>query len=59
MRRIGGTLVSECPTCGWPDSDVHEVLSRHFTSEGVVTYSRCVCGEVRVRLRPYASERIL
>ncbi|MEV5751439.1 hypothetical protein AB0L00_26760 [Actinoallomurus sp. NPDC052308] len=49
--------MSECPTCGWPGSDVYEVLSRHLTSEGVVTYSRCVCGEVQVRLRPYAADR--
>ncbi|MEV5707884.1 hypothetical protein [Actinoallomurus sp. NPDC052274] len=51
--------MSECPTCGWSDSDVYEVLSRHLTSEGVVTYSRCVCGEVQVRLRPYAADRLL
>jgi hypothetical protein len=55
----GGIPVSDCPTCGWPESDVYEVLSRHFTSEGVVTYSRCVCGEIQVRLRPYASDPAL
>jgi hypothetical protein len=28
------------------------VLSRHRTSEGMVSYLRCVCGELTVRLDP-------
>jgi hypothetical protein len=27
------------------------VLSRHRTSEGVVTYARCTCGELQIWLR--------
>ncbi len=30
------------------------MLSRHLTSEGVVTYTRCACGEVQVRVQPFA-----
>ncbi|MGW0226918.1 hypothetical protein ACWDWO_01255 [Actinopolymorpha singaporensis] len=39
-----------CPTCGWPVADLGEpggageLLSRHGTSAGTVTYVRCVCG---------------
>ncbi|WP_171064312.1 hypothetical protein [Actinomadura soli] len=29
------------------------MLSRHLTSEGVVTYTRCACGEVQVRVRRF------
>lgn len=32
---------------------MYEVLSRHLTSEGVVTYTRCACGEVQVRVQPF------
>lgn len=45
--------MTECPVCAWPESEPYEVLSRHVTSDGLVTYSRCACGEVRVRLQPY------
>jgi hypothetical protein len=45
--------VTECPVCAWPESEPYEVISRHLTSEGLVTYSRCACGEVRVGLLPY------
>ncbi|WP_067548090.1 hypothetical protein [Nocardia crassostreae] len=41
-----------CEHCGWPDSQPFETLSRHRTSEGVVTYTRCACGSVRMRLSP-------
>jgi hypothetical protein len=36
------------PGAGWE----HEldVLSRHRTSEGVVTYARCTCGELQIWL---------
>jgi hypothetical protein len=26
------------------------VLSRHLTSQGVVTYARCTCGDLQIRL---------
>ncbi|RKS69138.1 hypothetical protein BZB76_6277 [Actinomadura pelletieri DSM 43383] len=45
--------MQDCPGCGWPDSEVYEVLSRHLTSEGVVTYTRCACGETQVRVQPF------
>ena len=45
--------MDECPRCGWPQSDVYEVLSRHLTSEGVVTYTRCACGMVQMRFQPF------
>jgi uncharacterized Zn finger protein len=51
--------VTKCPVCAWPASEPHEVLSRHVTSEGIVTYSRCACGEVRVGLQPYGPAEIL
>ncbi|MFI0483289.1 hypothetical protein [Actinomadura sp. 9N215] len=47
------STVAECPRCGWPESQVYEVLSRHLTSEGVVTYTRCACGEVQVRVQRF------
>jgi hypothetical protein len=48
-----------CPVCAWPLDEPYEVVSRHATSEGVVTYSRCACGEMRVSLRPYGGAEIL
>ncbi|QXJ20350.1 hypothetical protein AGRA3207_001044 [Actinomadura graeca] len=45
--------MEECPRCGWPQTEVYEVLSRHLTSEGVVSYTRCACGEMQVRVQPY------
>jgi hypothetical protein len=38
-----------CPSCGWPTAEA-KVLSRHRTSEGVVYYLRCVCGQLTVRV---------
>ncbi|WP_216651193.1 hypothetical protein [Actinomadura litoris] len=29
------------------------MLSRHLTSEGVVSYTRCACGEVQVRVQSF------
>jgi hypothetical protein len=52
-------VTESCPACAWPVSDVYEVISRHLTSEGVVTYSRCACGEVQVRFQPYGSAEFL
>ena len=39
---------TSAPGAGWE----HEldVLSRHRTSEGVVTYARCTCGELQIWL---------
>jgi hypothetical protein len=37
-----------CPSCGWPTSEVYELVSRHQTSEGEVVYSRCPCGRLLV-----------
>lgn len=45
----------ECPRCGWPEAETYEVLSRHLTSQGVVTYTRCACGGVQVRVQPYGA----
>ncbi|MUN36531.1 hypothetical protein GNZ18_07950 [Actinomadura sp. NEAU-AAG5] len=45
--------MEECPRCGWPQTQVYEVLSRHLTSEGVVSYTRCACGEVQVRVQSF------
>ena len=38
-----------CPQCGWPDAHLYEVVSRHRTTEGVIVYTRCVCGRLQVR----------
>jgi hypothetical protein len=48
-----------CPVCAWPLDEPYEVVSRHVTSEGIVTYSRCACGEMRVGLRPYGAAETL
>ncbi|WP_433337319.1 hypothetical protein [Spirillospora sp. CA-294931] len=45
--------MDDCPGCGWPQGEVYEVLSRHLISEGVVTYTRCACGVVQVRVQPF------
>jgi hypothetical protein len=37
-----------CPACGWPTAEPYEVVSRHITSEGTITWSRCACGRLRV-----------
>jgi hypothetical protein len=52
------TSVTHCSVCGWPSSDPYEVLSRHMTSEGVITYSRCACGEVRFHLQVTGTTRL-
>lgn len=47
-----------CVDCGWPDTDA-AVVSRHRTSEGVVVWTRCICGALQVRLhRPGLAEEI-
>jgi hypothetical protein len=37
-----------CGECGWPVDQPAEVISRHLTSEGLVVYTRCVCGRLQV-----------
>ncbi|MES9539834.1 MULTISPECIES: hypothetical protein [unclassified Actinomadura] len=32
---------------------MYEVLSRHLTSEGVVTYTRCACGRPQMRVQRF------
>lgn len=39
----------ECPECGWPEAETYEIVSRHWTTEGVIAYSRCPCGRLQVR----------
>lgn len=36
--------------CGHSQHEPGEVASRHMTSEGVLVYTRCACGALRVRL---------
>jgi hypothetical protein len=36
-----------CPRCGWPTAEPFQVVSRHATSEGTLTWSRCACGLLR------------
>src|SRR5690625_3793931 len=33
-----------CLDCGWPESEIYQVVSRHVTSTGMVLYTRCVAG---------------
>ncbi|MGP4028276.1 hypothetical protein [Actinomadura sp. 3N407] len=35
------------------------MLSRHLTSEGVVSYTRCACGEVQVRVQRFESGTVV
>ncbi|EFL27168.1 hypothetical protein SSOG_06882 [Streptomyces himastatinicus ATCC 53653] len=34
-------------------TDTSTIVSRHTTTEGVVVWSRCACGRLRMRLVPY------
>lgn len=43
------TREDACIDCGWPDTDAR-VVSRHRTSQGMVVWSRCVCGALQVWL---------
>jgi hypothetical protein len=36
-----------CQTCGWPIAEPYQIVSRHLTSEGVITWSRCACGRLQ------------
>lgn len=46
---------STCPHCGRDESIEREVLSRHTTSEGIVSWTRCACGAVQLRLRRHGT----
>jgi hypothetical protein len=37
-----------CPWCGWPTYEPFQTVSRHRTSEGLVAWTRCPCGRLRV-----------
>ena len=37
-----------CPCCGWPTDEPFATVSRHRTSEGLVAWTRCPCGRLRV-----------
>lgn len=45
----GAMSTERCASCGWPLSDPYEIVSRHRTSEGLIVYTRCVCGRLQVR----------
>ena len=47
---------SACGVCGEPLTKAHRVLSRHTTSEGVVTWVLCPCGALQARLRPNGAQ---
>ncbi|HTF52949.1 MAG TPA: hypothetical protein VK735_36350 [Pseudonocardia sp.] len=39
-----------CTECGWPLAET-ELVSIHRTSEGFVSYRRCMCGRITIQLR--------
>jgi hypothetical protein len=47
-RGMNACTVESCPACGWPTAEPYEIVSRHVTSEGVITWSRCACGRLQV-----------
>lgn len=47
------TAMSPCERCGWPVDQPLEIVSRHPTTAGMIIYARCVCGLLRVWLRPH------
>ncbi|MCH6160657.1 hypothetical protein [Streptomyces marispadix] len=51
--------MSDCPHCGWPDSRPVQDLSQHPTEEGVLSWTRCVCGSVQARLLTAGTVRIV
>jgi len=38
-----------CTECGWPLAET-ELVSTHRTSEGFVSYRRCICGGFTIQL---------
>lgn len=50
---------STCRVCGRP-TERQQLLSRHTTSEGIVSWVRCACGALEARFRPHgSSERVV
>ena len=49
---MGGQAAGTDPRSAPPAGSEHElvVLSRHRTSEGLVSYTRCPCGELQIWL---------
>jgi len=45
--------MDQCARCGSPQEPPYTVVSRHFTSEGALIYTRCACGALRPRLLRY------
>jgi len=50
---------TQCPYCGWPDTEPFEIVSRHQTPEGLTVWSRCGCGSLQVRVTDGVSARIV
>ncbi|QWF80329.1 hypothetical protein [Amycolatopsis sp. CA-230715] len=48
--------MATCPSCALPADRPFTEVSRHTTSEGIVVYSTCVCGEALVHLIPHRFE---
>ncbi|MFC4562537.1 hypothetical protein ACFO4E_11795 [Nocardiopsis mangrovi] len=46
--------VSDCVSCGGPGAAA-QVESSHYTSEGIVRYLRCPCGERRVEVARFGT----
>ncbi|GAA1195490.1 hypothetical protein [Prauserella alba] len=51
--------MTTCPFCGWPDSDVVAVLSRHRTPEGETAWTRCACGSLQSRVIGVAGTQVV
>jgi hypothetical protein len=41
--------MSACPYCGWPDDKPVQTLSRHSTVDGLLVWTRCICGSLQAR----------
>ncbi len=52
-------MTTRCPYCGWPDAEPFQVLSRHSTTHGLTTWTRCGCGSLQVRVTDGACVRIV
>jgi hypothetical protein len=44
----GTTEADRCPWCGRREDEPAQVISRHMTSTGLITYARCRCGLLHV-----------
>lgn len=56
-NRSADNAAMTCGRCGWPESEPYEIVSRHYTSSGVIEYTRCACGLLQVRYRNAADTR--